>query len=431
MSDRSRFLLVGNASYLNRGCEAIVRGTVKILRGAFEDCRFVNANFDVSDTPFVPPETDPDIVHRPLPSIRRRTLKWAGVQAADRLCPLLGRRLRFGSLQPNIAESTAALSIGGDNYTLDYGVPWVYLNLGRYVVAQGKPLVIWGASLGPFDRRPDFAAAIREHLKHEVTAVFVREERTRLYLGEQGISENVRLMPDPAFVMDPEPVDGSELGFEVPEGAIGLNLSPLMASHVTAGNGETWERMGVEITRELLRTHGRPILLISHVISPHNDDDLLLNRIKSQVTDSRVMMAPRTLSAAKTKYVISKLSCLVAARTHATIASFSTGVPTVSLAYSRKAYGINEMMFGHTAYAIPPAEVTPSRVAETVGQALDNARSIRDCLSRTMATVTRDAMAAGRELRNILARRQPSRGRGVAERPTAGAANGSVSARRL
>jgi hypothetical protein len=54
MGYQNNFLLLGNASYLNRGCEAILRGTVKILRSAFGECRFVNANFDVIDPPFTP-----------------------------------------------------------------------------------------------------------------------------------------------------------------------------------------------------------------------------------------------------------------------------------------------------------------------------------------------------------------------------------------
>ena len=50
---KNKFVLVGNASNLNRGCEAILRGTVAILRKVFNDCLFVNANFDVTDPPFI------------------------------------------------------------------------------------------------------------------------------------------------------------------------------------------------------------------------------------------------------------------------------------------------------------------------------------------------------------------------------------------
>jgi polysaccharide pyruvyl transferase WcaK-like protein len=403
MGYHSKFLLVGNASYLNRGCEAILRGTVKILRSAFNNCQFVNANFDIRDTPFAPAETDPDVVHHPLPLMRRLTARWVAVQAAERLYPSLGRHLRFRSLQEDISVAKAALSIGGDTYTLDYGVPRVYVNLGRYVLAQHKPLIIWGASIGPFEQRPDFAKVIHEHLRREVTAIFVREERSMSYLKEHGIAAHVYLMPDPAFVMDPERVNGSDLGFDLPEGAIGLNLSPLMAKYVTNGDTGAWQRMATDIARELLRVHDLPVILIPHVTSPHSNDHLFLSCIKAQLPGSMVRILPETLSAAKTKYVISMLSCLIGARTHATIASFSTFVPTVSLAYSVKAWGINEMLFGHTRYVVGPTDITAGTVAKAARRVLEDAADIRDCLSRRMAVISSRAISAGRELQCIVA----------------------------
>lgn len=403
MNGQIDFLLVGNGSYLNRGCEAIVRGTAKILRNAFRNCRFVNANFDVTDPPFAPTESDPDVVHRPLSPVRRMTARWAATKAAERLCPPLEHYLRFGALEQTVSDSTAVLSIGGDNYTLDYGVPRMYVSLDRFVLAHQRPLIIWGASIGPFDDRPGFARTIHGHLRQEVTALFVREERTRSYLAGHGITQNVHLMPDPAFVMDPEPVEEADLGFSLPEEAIGVNLSPLMAQHVAQGDDGAWEKIGIEIVRELIETHRRPILLIPHVTSPHSDDHAFLGRIKARLPDDLVTLLPRTLSAAQTKYAISKLCCLIAARTHATIASFSTCVPTVSLAYSRKAWGINEMLFGHTAYVVAPAQVTASTVAEAVGRVLEESHAIRGCLSEKMAALTRDAMAAGEELKRVIA----------------------------
>jgi polysaccharide pyruvyl transferase WcaK-like protein len=330
------------------------------------------------------------------------TAKWVAAQAADRLYPSLGRYLRFGSLREEILESRLVLSVGGDNYTLDYGIPWTYINLDRYVLTGGKPLIIWGASVGPFDKKPDFAKIVHEHLRREVTAIFVREERSRSYLEEYGITRNVYLMPDPAFVMDPEWVDDSDIGCDLPQGAIGVNLSPLMAKYVTNGDGAAWQSMGVEVVQKLLKTYDRPVILIPHVTSPHSDDHLFLSHIKSRLPANMVVILPKTLSAANTKYVISRLSCLIAARTHATVASFSTCVPTVSLAYSRKAWGINEMLFGHTGYVVAPTEMTPNTVLEAAGRVLKDAQYIRSCLSGKMATISRDAIAAGRELQRVV-----------------------------
>ncbi len=404
MDKQNTFLLVGNASCLNRGCEAILRGTVRILRTVFEKCRIVNANFDILDPPYIPAEPDPDIVHRPLPLVHKRTAKWVVAQAAGRVFPALGRHLRYGPLRREIPGAQAILSIGGDNYSLDYGVPWIFVNLDRYVLARGRRLIIWGASVGPFDREASFAKVIHDHLRREVAAIFVREERSRAYLARHGISESVHVMPDPAFVMDAEPVTDAEVGFPLPDGAIGVNLSPLMARYVTNRDAAAWETRAVEVVRDLLKAYDRPIVLVPHVTSPNHDDHLFLTRVKSRLPPGAVLMLPRTLSAAQTKHVISRLSCLVAARTHATIAAFSTCVPTVTLAYSVKAWGINEALFGHTRYVIGPADLTPAAVTEITGRVLGETPAIRECLAGKMEGISREALEAGHTLKSIIAR---------------------------
>ena len=51
-------------------------------------------------------------------------------------------------------------------------------------------------------------------------------------------------------------------------------------------------------------------------------------------------------SAVDFKGIIGISKCLVGTRTHSTIASLSQCIPTVSIAYSRKAYGIMQDVFG-------------------------------------------------------------------------------------
>ena len=45
MNEGPLFILAGNGAYLNRGCEAIVRGTVKALRAQYRDPRFLSISF--------------------------------------------------------------------------------------------------------------------------------------------------------------------------------------------------------------------------------------------------------------------------------------------------------------------------------------------------------------------------------------------------
>jgi polysaccharide pyruvyl transferase WcaK-like protein len=404
MGYQSNFLLLGNASCLNLGCEAILRGTVKILRSVFGNCRFVNANFDVIDPPFTPIESDPNVIHRPLPPLRKLTAKWVAVQTADRLYPPLGHHLRFRSLLKEITHSRATLSIGGDNYTLDYGIPWTYINLDRYVLARSKPLIIWGASVGPFDKKPDFARIVHEHLKNEVTAIFVREKRSYNYLVKHGISDNVHLMSDPAFLMEAKPVSSNKIGFEIPENAIGFNLSPLISHYIGDNKLATLTDIAINLLDAMNSKFHRPIILISHVTSPHSNDYELLREIYERLASKSpacVYLLPDSLDAAETKWVISSLSCLIAARTHATIAGFSACVPTVSLAYSVKAFGINEELFGHTDYVVRPEGFSVESITAKTGMVLARASEIKGILSNKMEHIRISALAAGTKLKEL------------------------------
>jgi len=402
-TNRPTFLFVGNGSYLNRGCEAIVRGTVKILRHAFDDPKFVNANFDVTNPAFMPNESDPGITHTPIVSSRRWTTKWILWQILRRTNKHLANSLYFSGIRNNIKECAAVFSLGGDNYSLDYGIPWGFVNLDNYVLKHNKPLVIWGASVGPFDHEPDFAKDMHRHLREEVTAIFVREKKSLEYLAKNGVCDNVYLMSDPAFLMDPEPTDSKLLGFDMPKEAIGFNISPLMTCYIGDNKRETLVDISLELLSCLRKTTQRPIVLIPHVTSPHSNDYTLLNEIREKLKlKDDIYLVPENINAAQTKWVISKLNCLVASRTHATIAAFSTCVPTVSLAYSTKAYGLNEMLFGHTDFVVSPEDFSPMIIQEKIKMVIEQNNHIRESLKGGMQDVNALALDAGLKFKEII-----------------------------
>ena len=163
----------------------------------------------------------------------------------------------------------------------------------------------------------------------------------------------------------------------------------------------------MEIVKALRRRFGKPILLIPHVTSPHsNDHAFLMSVARSFDGKQDVFCLPANLTAPETKWIISQLCCLIASRTHAAIAGFSSGIPTVSLAYSRKAYGINDSLFGNADYVIAPGDLTPAQVVERTCLALEQTGSIKRCLQVFMRTVYQQTMFAGQALRKLLTKRQ-------------------------
>lgn len=399
------FLLVGNGSYLNQGCEAIVRGTLQILRHTFGNRKVVNLyrttdkgdfrNFSMLDY---------KLENIPVAPPRRWSYRWL-LARAIRSSAIMQSTRKYNSLAAFHANtSEAVLSIGGDNYTLDYAVPQRFIDMDRMITRKSVPLVIWGASVGPFDKNPNFAQAMHAHLRDDVTAIFVREKESLDYLNSKSISANVYYMPDPAFLMSAENIEVDTLGFEVPDSAIGVNLSPIMANYITNGDQAAWKALALKIITLIRNKCGRPIILIPHVTIPGvSDHTFMKEAVWDQMSSTKdIYLLPKGMNAAQTKGVISKLSCLIASRTHATIASFSSCVPTVSLAYSIKAYGINDRLFGHTDYVISAKQLRAEEIAERTKTVLRENDGIRKHLKDVIPAVQKDALEAGLVLKKII-----------------------------
>jgi polysaccharide pyruvyl transferase WcaK-like protein len=180
-----------------------------------------------------------------------------------------------------------------------------------------------------------------------------------------------------------------------------------MAKYVTNGDRARWIQICAEIVNGVRKLTQRDILLIPHVTSnvPMADDAVLLAAVAERAArgNARVLCAPGTLSAAEYKWLISQCCVFAGARTHATIAAFSTGVPTLSLAYSAKAHGINHDLFGSQDYCLSAAEAAePEQVVNRIKRVLVEADSIRTCLRRALPGVVERAFSAGALLRQMI-----------------------------
>jgi len=401
MSERRlHFLLLGNGPYTNRGCEAIVRGTMAILRREFGDQ--VQATVGSYATP---EELARQAAHETDPGLRHVCLTFQRHRGLRRRLHAWFPALRYGMLRESLAGACAALEVGGDNYSLDYGRPSSFMALGRYLaLARRMPVVLWGASVGPFEPDPEFAPQVLDYLRSRA-GLLVRETASQDYLKQCGITANVHLTADPAFALDPQAPPPGKVGCDLPEGALGLNLSPLMARYVTGGDPEAWRERSTQIVLTLAERTGRPIVLIPHVDRPDDSDGHLLGQVAARVAgrcSAPVHCLGSDLTAAETKWVISRMAAFAGARTHATIAAFSSGVPTLSFAYSTKALGINRDLLGTLDYCLRPEQLTPEQVADRMCLLLDRAEQVRALLAQRLPAMRERAFAAAPVLRQII-----------------------------
>jgi polysaccharide pyruvyl transferase WcaK-like protein len=167
------------------------------------------------------------------------------------------------------------------------------------------------------------------------------------------------------------------------EGAIGLNLSSLLAPFATRGDMPAWVELCATIVLAVLRTCRRQVLLVPHVTVPESDDHAFLMRVAERVraaglTDDAVRVLPAAYSAAELKFVISRLAVFVGARMHATIAALSSSVPTIGLTYSIKTVGVFRDFYGTDGYCIAADATTAETVAARVGRLMIDGPRIRE-----------------------------------------------------
>ena len=393
MTPRTLFLLQGNGPLLNRGCEAILRSTVSLLRDEFGPCRFIN-----SPSSRIHPkrydEVDRDITHF-LPY-----KKWSVLGFTSRVMRrFFGRSGKH--FERCIPRAAATLVLGGDNLSLDYGNPSGLFLQNRLTLKHGKPLILWGASIGPFAKDPQFERFAAEELK-KTSLICARESETISYLATIGVTENVRSVSDPAFVLEPQVVHNDPELSILDEPCIGLSLSSLFDRY--------WNRepslldASTEWISSVVRKNDLPVLLIPHVVYPQRNDHAFMKQIVDKLggLKSRVKLLGPQYNAQQLKWIISQVTVFAGARTHSTIAALSSHVPTISIGYSMKARGLNEDIFGHCDWLISLNDLCGDLLAGRIGQLLAGTPQVRKHLTEIMPAYKAKARQAAKYVREVI-----------------------------
>jgi len=346
-------LMIGHGGFHNRGCEAIVASTSRLIKERYPDVRIVLASYDAVNDCRYPPVVDEIVPH----SVRRWSLGWDLVQVLKRL----GRTrqaydLQYRCLTPMIREADVVLSIGGDVYC--YGYPERMLVLDAMIRRQHRPLILWGASVDAQKVPADVLADLKRF-----DYITVRESLTVQSLAAAGISDNVIATADPAFTLKPQEFNVTPYMPEMEDGVVGMNFLPVISLVNTGMSDEGYMKMLSSFVRLIVDSYHMRVLLVPHVMQYMNDhrydDRVLLNTLLAQVDRSaNVSLLPAGLSAAQTKYAISKCRMFIGGRTHSTIAAMSSLVPTMTIGFSIKGSGIPLDVYGRPGFTIDSRTMT-------------------------------------------------------------------------
>ena len=315
----------------NHGCEAIVRATAQILEGQmlhlFSSNPYQDKAMGVDEVCHVYADRTP--IRRFSWRYGKAFLKYHYRNDVDAF-----ERLSLSPLLSLAKPDDLMLSIGGDVYC--YGHPQYLYIVNRYLRSKGVKTILWGCSIEPDCIRGELQEDLMGYKK-----IITRESLTYRFLEKRGF-DNVSLLPDPAFLLKEEQ---KELPESFVEGnTVGINISPLIIRK------EKYKgivlRNYARLINHVISYTDMQVALIPHVVWADNDDRAPLGLLFNHFQHTGRIMMIEDCNARQLKSVIGRCRFLITARTHASIAAYSTQVPTLTVGYSIKADGIATDIFG-------------------------------------------------------------------------------------
>lgn len=322
----------------NHGCEAIVRTTSRILNGPenvllWSYARAQDEKYGVDRLLDSINATEELVRFSPAyfeMQIRRRLL---GHQDANRKVFL-----------KHLFKDRLAVAIGGDNYCY----PWSAkdaVEMNREIRKYAVATVLWGCSVDPEAITPEVADDLAKY-----DLITAREQITYELLKK--LNPNTIKVADPAFLLEKE-MAPLPAGF-MEGNTVGINVSPLILGYTDNRNIvlENYEKL----IRYILENTNMQICMIPHVVWEGNDDRVPIAYLMERFADTQRICTVPDGNACVLKGYISRCRFFVGARTHATIAAYSSCVPTLVAGYSVKSRGIALDLFGAEEHYVVPVQ---------------------------------------------------------------------------
>lgn len=339
----SDFFIYNHGGSANHGCEALVRTALNLFQGrgnmkALSESPQQDYRYGINDLAVLEPATT--------------AYSKASLAFWDAFFSLKAKKdyfkmdvLPYRKPIRGLTSNMVELSVGGDIYCYEDYRKFILLH--RMIAKRGCKSVLLGCSLDEkLFADPEFVEDLKRY-----TYISARESLTYGMLQKAGLT-NVGLTPDSAFTLEKEllPLPG---GFE--EGnTVGINLSPLVVRKESEP-GIVMENF-VRLIQYILDNTACNVALIPHVVWRDNDDRTVLKELYNKVNCPERVILIDDCNCMQLKGFISRCRFFIGARTHATIAAYSTCVPTLVLGYSVKSRGIATDLFGTDNHYVLPVQ---------------------------------------------------------------------------
>ena len=370
----SQYIYYANGGSGNHGCEAIIRSLESILKSEQKNLSLSiapdqDAKYGLSK--LVNTLSVWDVSHKNYAYLKSYfDLKFKGSKYSLDIFPYRYHLRNFDRTQPRLA-----LSVGGDNYC--YGGADFYAELDNVFHEVGIQTALIGCSIEPEVLSNSIVKKDLESHK----LIIARESLTFNALQQNGL-HNVMLLPDPAFLLKTD-YQKSQIE-DINDNTVGINLSPMVNQHSSSPN--IISKNIDSLICYILDTSDMKIALIPHVVwKESNDFETLLPLYEKYKNTNRILLV-NDCNAEELKGYIARCRFVVAARTHATIAAYSSCIPTLAIGYSIKAKGIAKDIFGtYNNYVISAQSIsTDSDLISAFKWLYDNEADIRRHLKMFM-----------------------------------------------
>lgn len=338
--------LYNHSGSKNHGCEAIVRSTTKILnqKSTLLSLRLTeDIQYKINEIT--------DVIDVKDSKVSKGTLKYylSAIEIKMKGSTILDTLFRKKEMFSLLKKGDVAVSIGGDTYC--YPGYETLSNINYLFKKKNIKTVLWGCSIEP--SLLNNKSIIKDMKRYDL--ITVRESLSYRALLEAGVTKNIVLCSDPAFTLNkvnlPLPQNFVE------KNTVGINVSPLVMS-CEKEKGMT-KQSYIHLIEYIINSTDMNVALIPHVVWEDNDDREPLIEIYEKFKDTNRICMVEDCNCMELKGYISRCRFFIGARTHATIAAYSSYVPTIVLGYSVKAKGIAHDIFGtYENYVIPVQSLT-------------------------------------------------------------------------
>jgi len=441
---------------INKGAEAVIIGTVELLRGLFPDADFVTT-VQLSDR--LQQKLCCKVIRNREYLTRFYSLPGSLKSTMDLFRCLLWKTVhkyfkysfKFLINSKNLKEyydSDLIIHMGMDLYSDNFGAVSIFEHSMDILrgVALGKPVIIWAESAGPFKKR--LTRWLVRLTLNKVSLITLREKFSEEHLKEIKVNKPpIYITADPAFLMNPAPQEHIDQ-LLINESIFKQNIHPIIGLTLSNTNSvrksnkfilsksiytiiayilpealsiavaklairtkiysvvETKQNNYIEsiitLTEYLTDNYNATIILVPHIQNKgafSNDKELHRLVLKHVKNKERIRLLETDYTAQELKGIIGQCEIFIGAKMHANIAALSQAIPTVAMAYSYKFQGIMEML-GQDKYVCNTN--LPKDLVRIVNDVWNNRKEIKTELENKLPIIRNLANLNGEVVQRLL-----------------------------